>query len=169
MSTAAPAGRGRLFLVIGVAHPEVAAALARRFDQAAVVDVAVFDRMVVAGRASPEDEKDGRPTVEQVRQLLLRWSAAIATAETYQLECFDVVLTDALPGSRLEDVLDLVSPEPVHLVVVGGPDDPEVREIPPWGLWLDPAGLTTDEVVDAVLDRLDDAVVPTATDPGADD
>ena len=49
---------------------------------------------------------------------LLRWSAALAVAETYQLEGFDAVVAEDALGDRLEDFLDLVEPEPVHVVVV---------------------------------------------------
>ena len=51
---------------------------------------------------------------------LLRWSAALAVAETYQLEGFDAVVAEDALGDRLEDFLDLVEPEPVHVVVVRG-------------------------------------------------
>ena len=108
----------------------VGSRLAARSARAVAIDAGVFDGMVVAGRESYAAPHDGRATSEQVRQLLLRWSAALATAETYQLEGFDAVISDHVPGPRLEDFLDLVSPEPVHLVVLGAPDDPAMRETP---------------------------------------
>lgn len=113
--------------------------------------------MVVAGRAPYREP----PQAEQLRQQFLRWSAAIATAETYQLEGFDAVISDTVLGDRLEDFLDLVSPESLHLVVL-------LRErldlrTPRWGLWVDSSEQTVDQTVAIVLSRLDESVV--ATDP----
>ena len=65
---------------------------------------------------------------------LLRWSAALAVAETYQLEGFDAVVAEDALGDRLEDFLDLVEPEPVHVVVVRDDADPAT---PQWGLWVE--------------------------------
>lgn len=161
--------RGRLFLVTGArasGTTAVGAALARSFDRAVAIDAAVFDHMVVAGHATYREP----PRAEQLRQLFLRWSAAIATAETYQLEGFDAVISDAVLGGHLEDFLDLASPETLHLVVLdpGG----EVRVAlhdnigtPRWGLWVDSSGQSADETVATVLGRLAECVV--ATDPSA--
>lgn len=70
-------------------------------------------------------------------------------------------MEDAL-GDRLEDFLDLVEPEPVHVVVVRDGADPAT---PRWGLWVDgaePADVTADDVIA----RLGDALVMTsAADP----
>ncbi len=151
-------GRGRLFLVTG-AHASspsaVGAALARCFERAVAIDGAVFDHMVVAGR----DPYAEPPGPEQLRQLFLRWSASIATAETYQLEGFDAVISDSVVGEYLEDFLDLASPETLHLVVLV-PDqvDPGV---PRWGLWVDSCGQTAEETAATVLGRLAESVVAT--------
>lgn len=155
-------GRGRLFLVSGarVANTTaVGAALARSFERAVAIDGAVFDHMVVAGR----DPYREPPRAEQLRQLFLRWSAAIATAETYQLEGFDAVISDTVLGDHLEDFLDLVSPETLHLVVLL-PERLD-RRTPRWGLWVDSSEQTVDETVTTVLSRLEESVV--ATGPSA--
>lgn len=154
--TAAPE-RGRLFLVTGGTRDVragVAGGLAAHLDRAVAVDCSVFDRMIVSGRVPATDP----PTLAQVRQLLLRWSAGIATAETYQLEGYDAVVTDDLHGDHLEDFLDLVSPEPVLLVVL---DDGSDAVTPHWGLWLDGAGRQADDLAEDILARLDDALVLT--------
>jgi hypothetical protein len=155
--------RGRLVVVTGApddVRTGVAGGLARRFERGVVVDGAVLDAMVVSGRTSAA----GPARLDELRLWMLRCSAAIATAETYQLEGFDVVVTDDLLGDRLEDFLDLAAPEPVHVVVL---DDGNDRTTPRWGLWVrcspdatEPVDVTVDEVVT----RLDEALVPTATD-----
>ena len=155
--------RGRLFLVTGgpsVGRAAVAVALAQRFERAVAIDGDSFEHMVVSGRLPYREP----PTSEQLRLRFLRWSAAIATAETYQLEGFDAVISDVVLGPRLEDFLDLAAPEPVHVIVLEGPArvDPDT---PPWGLWLrcPPADqATVGATVDEILAHLDEALVPTA-------
>jgi hypothetical protein len=162
--------RGRLVAVTGAPEDfrtSVAGELARRFERGVVVDGAAFDSMVVSGRTSPT----GPPGLDELRLRMLRFSAAIATAETFQLDGFDVVVTDDLLGDRLEEFLDLASPEPVHVVVLD--DGSGGSATPRWGLWVDvtgavaeggPGGGTapaSDAVVDEILGRLDDSVVLT--------
>ncbi|MDN5767250.1 MAG: hypothetical protein L0H96_15350 [Humibacillus sp.] len=165
--------RGRLFLVTGArasGTTAVGAALARSFDRAVAIDAAVFDQMVVAGqdpyRGPHQDAHHVPPRAEQLRQLFLRWSAAIATAETYQLEGFDAVISDTVLGGHLEDFLDLASPETLHVVVLdpGGEGRAAVHDdvgTPRWGLWVDNSGQTADETVTTVLVRLAESVVAT--------
>ncbi|MBC9821610.1 hypothetical protein [Terrabacter sp. MAHUQ-38] len=157
------APRGRLLLVTagrGRARAGLAAALAARLERAVVVDGEALERAVL-----PETARRGwaePPTPEQLRLRLLRWSAALAVAETYQLEGFDAVLSDDAHGEHLEDFLDLAAPEPVHVVVLGDPAD---RVTPRWGLWV--GGTTSDEATaDEVLARLDEALVPTSEGDG---
>lgn len=155
--------RGRLFVVIGAqadVRAEVAQALARRSTRSIAIEGASFDAMVVAGR----QEYGEPPTVAQLEQLFLRWSASIATAETYLLEGFDAVISDAILGGLLDDFLDLVTPEPVHLVGLHSLDStgPALLDTPRYGLWLDLTARTAEEAVDEVLLRLDEAVVLTA-------
>jgi hypothetical protein len=151
--------RGRLFLVTGADESErvtVARAVARALERSAVVDGAEIDRMLVSGRVPV----GGPLTGEQLGQLLLRWSATIATAETFQLEGYDTVVTDDVQGARVEDFLDLAAPETVHLVVLRHPRL-EV-DTPHWGLWVEAGDRDPQQVGAEVLSRLDDARVVTA-------
>jgi hypothetical protein len=153
------APRGRLLLVTAAraeARAGLAAAMAARLDRAVLVDGEALERAVV-----PEASRRGwaePPTPEQLRLRLLRWSAALAVAETYQLEGFDAVVSDDAHGEHLEDFLDLAAPEPVHVVVVGDTAD---RVTPHWGLWVDGTA-SDDATADDVLARLDEALVPTS-------
>lgn len=159
MSGDAPA-RGRLFLVTAPSQQDAAAVaqgLGRLLPRAFVVAGSQVDAMVVSGRA-PEHGAG----LEAVRHLLLRWSACLAAAETYQLEGFDAVVHDVVLGGHLEDFLDLAAPETVHLVVL---DDPRSSDTPRWGLWLGPGDALGDELARAALERLDEAAVLTA-EPG---
>ncbi|HEU5143648.1 MAG TPA: hypothetical protein VFT81_00610 [Dermatophilaceae bacterium] len=152
--------RGRLFVVTGPHAPErtgVATALARRSARAIAIECSSFDTMLVSGRQDYDDP----PTVEQIRQRFLRWSAGIATAETYLLEGFDAVISDAILGSFLDDFLDLVTPEPVHLVVLGDTMDPALASTPRYGLWLDTGVRSPDEAAHEVLGSLEESLVVT--------
>ena len=151
--------RGRLFLVAGAdaaVRAEVATALARRSPLAIALDGTAFDAMVVTGRQVYAEP----PSVSQLRQLFLRWSASIATAETYLLEGFDAVISDAVLGSFLDDFLDLATPEPVHVVVL---DDGRQTGTPGWGLWV-PASLPAEVIAAQVLADPDRARVLTDAD-----
>lgn len=144
--------RGRVFVVSGRdpgSRLAVGRALAGRLPSAVLVDVTVLADMVVG---------DGVPAagLEQLRRRLLTWSAAIAVAETYVLEGFDAVIVDDLGGDRLEEFLDLVAPEPAHVVRL---DD----DGPDWGLRLDAAPDPRD-TADRVLARLDQSLVVTVSD-----
>jgi hypothetical protein len=152
--------RGRLVVVTGAdpgAAGRLGRALGERLGRAVVVEGPLIDSMVVA----PEEPASG---TEGVRRLLLRWSASLAVAETYQIEGHDAVIADRIEGDRLEDFLDLAAPEPVRLVVVGRGIDPST---PGWGLWVtddadldDPAALAG--AADEVVERLAESVVSTA-------
>jgi len=154
--------RGRLFLVTGADASErvtVAQAVARALERSALVDGAEIDRMLISGRVP----LGGPLTGEQLRQLLLRWSATIAAAETFQLEGYDAVVTDDVRGDRVEDFLDLASPETVHLVVLRHPA--LEAHTPHWGLWVEAGDRAPEQIAAEILNRLDDARVVTA-EPG---
>jgi hypothetical protein len=74
--------RGRLFVVTGSpggSRVDVARALAERLGECVVVDGEAIEAMVTA---RPPEPPGGR---ERLRRQLLRWSACLAVAETYQL------------------------------------------------------------------------------------
>jgi hypothetical protein len=153
--------RGRLLLVTAARAPAraaLASAVTTRLQRAVLVDGAALEHALTAGAPAGWGEP---PTSEQLRLRLLRWSAALAVAETYQLEGFDAVVAEDALGDRLEDFLDLVEPEPVHVVVVREDADPST---PHWGLWVDVSDSTgsTERAADDVVARLDDALVLTA-------
>jgi len=157
--------RGRLLFVTAArasTRAELASAVAGRLGRAVVVDGEALEGAVTLGAPAGWEEP---PTSQQLRMRLLRWSAALAVAETYQLEGFDAVVAEDALGDRLEDFLDLVEPEPVHVVVVRDDADPST---PHWGLWVDgsvPVELTAADVVA----RLEDALVVTSdADPTTD-
>jgi hypothetical protein len=152
-------GRGRLFLVTGPEAAErltVARSVAGALDRCAVVDGAQVDRMLVSGRVPV----GGPLTSERLGQLLLRWSATIAAAETFLLEGYDAVVTDDVQGDRLEDFLDLAAPETVHLVVLRHPT--LAADTPHWGLWVEAGDRPPEQVGAEILSRIDDARVITA-------
>ncbi len=163
MSEAGPdPARGRLFLVTGPDAAErlaVASSVARALDRCALVDGAEVDRMLVSGRVPV----GGPLTGELLGQLLLRWSASIAAAETFLLEGYDAVVSDDVQGDRLEDFLDLAAPETVHLVVLRHPA--LSADTPHWGLWVEACDRQPERVAADILSRLDDARVVTA-EPG---
>ena len=155
--------RGRLVLVTAAradARAALASAVAARLQRAVVVDGAALEAAVTSGVVPGWDEP---PTSDQLRRRLLRWSAALAVAETYQLEGLDAVVAEEALGDRLEDFLDLVEPEPVHVVVVRDGADPRT---PHWGLWVGADGADgtdgTDGTAEDVVARLADALVLTA-------
>ncbi|MDV3221790.1 hypothetical protein [Intrasporangium sp.] len=149
--------RGRLFLVTAPSEDGAAAValgLGRLLPRAFVIAGSQVESMVVSGGAP--DQGAG---LEAVRQRLLRWSACLAAAETYQLEGFDAVVHDVVVGEHLEDFLDLAAPETVHLVVL---DEPQGSPTPRWGLWLEPGSAPDHQLAQAALERLDEAAVLTA-------
>ena len=155
-----PGPRGRLLLVTAAraqARAALASAVATRLGRAVLVDGTALELAVTAGDAAGWDEP---PTSEQLRMRLLRWSAALSVAETYQLEGFDAVVAEDALGDRLEDFLDLVEPEPVHVVVVSDEADPAT---PRWGLWVQGADVGSDVegVADDVVAHLDESRVLT--------
>ncbi|MEO7449026.1 MAG: hypothetical protein ABI336_12205 [Humibacillus sp.] len=170
MSVRDDPGRGRLVLVTGTdaaARVALGTAIAARLAHAVVVDGAALERLVrvapVGASDAPEDGGrdeawSGAPTPEQLMARLLRWSAALAVAEVHQLEGHDAVVIEEATGERLADLLDLLDPEPVHVVVIADGLD---ATTPRWGLWV--AGTDpVDTTAVGLVARLDEALVETA-------
>src|ERR1700753_2295606 len=81
--------------------------------------------MVVSGRA--DMTPGAEPPELQVRQLLLRYRAALAVAAVYLEAGFDVVVEDVIIGPVLREFLALVPVPEVHLVFLD-PDTEAVAE-----------------------------------------
>jgi predicted kinase len=171
-----------LWIITGVSaagKSTVAQALAERLDPSAHVRGDVFRRFLVNGALVIGP---GAPP-EALDQLRLRYRLAVHTAEAMVAEGFNVVLQDVIIGPMLGEVLDLVTVEPVRLVVLTPTVDTVAEreagraksayehftiesfdrllrdETPRRGLWLDTSDLTVEQTVDEVLRRADEALL----------
>lgn len=171
---------GRLLLVTGAraaGKTVVGAALARSLPRAVHVDRDAIADLVVSGGV-PMHLPLSRDALEQ---LYLRWSAAIAVAETYQQAGFDVVMSDDVFGELFADFVDFVRPAPLHVVMLcpsvgvlrarqatATEQEPSVEDVvaevartPLVGLWLDPSGMSVEVIVAQIRDRLREALIDT--------
>ena len=171
-----------LWIITGISaagKSTVAQALAARLDPSAHVRGDVFRRFLVNGALVIGP---GAPT-DALDQLRLRYRLAVHTAEAMVAEGFSVVLQDVIIGPMLGEVLDLVTVEPVHLVVLAPSIEAVVQreaarpktaydrfaiegfdrllreETPRRGLWLDTSDLTVEQTVDELLRRADESLV----------
>jgi broad-specificity NMP kinase len=174
-----------LFVISGVpaaGKTTVARLLARRLDRAVCVPGDTVRAMVVTGRSDMAPDAGE----SQIRQLLLRYEAALAVAETYLRAGFDAVIEDVIIGPVLVDFLHLVPVANMHLVIL----DPDARAVAErdrnraktaygerWkveelrvvlcehtshvGLWLDSTDLTAEQTVDRILADLGASLVRT--------
>ena len=151
---------GRLVLVTGeraATQATIAHGLARALPRAVHIDGDVIAGLVVSGAAPP-----GPPlTRDGLEQLYLRWSAAIAVAETYQQAGFDAIISDTVLGELFADFVDFVSPAPLHVVALGAAG-PALARTPRVGLWLRTAGVSPEVTVTEILARLDEARIDTS-------
>jgi cytidylate kinase len=173
--------------VMAAGKSTVAQVLAARLPRAAHVRGDAFRRMIVSGRAEPLPDSDAEPQAEPQAeadaQLRLRYRLSAAAADTYAAEGFAAVAQDIVLGPDLPAYLAMVRTRPRYAVVLApGPEtvarreagrekrgygawtiealDRSLREdTPRLGLWLDTSGLTPEETVDAILDRLPEALV----------
>jgi len=169
-----------LFVISGVSaagKSTVARMLAERFQHGVCVPGDAIRAMMVSGRA------DMRPdaAAEALRQLALRYSAALAVADVFLSAGFDVVVEDVIIGPIVRDFLGLVPVPEFHLVFL----DPDAAAIEQrererdriayrpgrWpvtglqavlreetgriGLWLDTTGHSAEQTVQAILADLD--------------
>jgi cytidylate kinase len=165
--------------VMAAGKSTVAQELAARLPRAAHVRGDAFRRMIVSGRAELLPETHA----EADAQLRLRYRLSAAAADTYAAEGLAAVVQDIVLGPDLPAYLAMVRTRPRYAVVLApGPEavarreagrhkrgygawtiealDRSLREeTPRLGLWLDTSGLTPEETVDAILDRLPEALV----------
>jgi AAA domain len=106
-----------VFLITGpsaAGKTTVAGLLARRFPRGVHLEGDVFRRSVVSGRT----EMTPAPSQEALEQLRLRCRLAAAAADAYFRAGFTVVLEDVVAGDELAGVVDLVTSQPLHVVVL---------------------------------------------------
>jgi predicted kinase len=176
----------RILLITGImaaGKSTVAQALAERLPKSVHLRGDTFRRMIVSGRAEMTADYTG----EAYQQLLLRYRLSAVTAAEYVKNGFTVVYQDVILGEVLSDVIGMLhsaSPDtPLHVIVLSpSPEVAAVRdqartktgygdwtaemldqslrdETPRVGLWLDNSMQTIEETVDAILQRLPEAVV----------
>jgi predicted kinase len=169
--------------VMAAGKSTVAQELAARLPRAAHVRGDVFRRMIVSGREEPLPESGEQAEAEARAQLRLRYRLSAAVADAYAAEGFAAVVQDIVLGEDLAAYLGMVRTRPRYAVVLApSPEAVAAREAgrakrgygawtvealdralredtPRLGLWLDTSRLTPEETVDAILDRLPEALV----------
>lgn len=162
----------------------IAQALAERLPTSVHVRGDLYRRMIVNGR----EDMTASPTDEAVRQLHLRYRIAADVTNAYADAGFNVVLQDIYLENDLPLMVERLRPHPVHVVVLcpsqesvrardahrqatrgkvayhpDGIDvamlDDALHRTARIGLWLDTSGLDVDETVDAILQRLGEALM----------
>ncbi|MFE4569775.1 AAA family ATPase [Paenibacillus chitinolyticus] len=166
-----------MFLVTGImasGKSTVAQLLAERFEKSVHLRGDHFRKMIV------NDRKEVQPDAEadQMEQLLLRYRLTAQAADTYYSAGFTVVMQDVVVGRVLSDFLSLLEDRPLYVIVLCPGEEEVARreaarskkgygewtvsalngvlhgETPRVGLWLDSTGLTPEETVDAILERV---------------
>jgi chloramphenicol 3-O-phosphotransferase len=173
-----------LFVISGVpaaGKSTVARLLAQRFARGVRVQGDEIRAMVVSGRVDMRPD----PDQEALRQLTLRYAGALAVADVFLKDGFDVVVEDVIIGEVLKDFLALVPVPEFHLVFL----DPDAAAIERrerernklayaperWsvgvlqailreetdriGLWLDTTPQSAEQTVEAILSGLDISLV----------
>ena len=171
-----------LILITGVmasGKSTVAQAIADRLERSVHLRGDVFRKMIVNGR----EEMTPRPTEAARAQLLLRYRLAADAAASYLAAGFSVVYQDVILGDDLRRVASCLPHSPLHIVVlcptaeavasragerrkpgygtfaVAELDTVLRTQTPRLGLWLDSSDMSAEQTADAILQRLDDALV----------
>jgi predicted kinase len=183
VATALPAGVIVVTGIMAAGKSTVAQALAERLPRSVHLRGDVFRRMIVNGRA----EMNPRAEDAALAQLRLRYGLAAKAADGYCAAGFAVVYQDVILGPLLREVVELIETRPLRVVVlcpspeavadreaaraktgygawtVADLDRTLRAETPRLGLWLDTSAMTPADTVDALLARLDEAVVSGAS------
>lgn len=166
--------------IMAAGKSTVAQNLAERLPKSVHLRGDVFRRMIVNGRIEMTPDY-GQAALDQ---LMLRYRLAVTAAEMYCAAGFVVVYQDIIIGPVLRDVVEMFSEGQRLYVVVLCPApevvaereasrdktgygdwtpadlDSDLRDnTPRIGLWLDTSAFTVEQTVDAILARLDEAVV----------
>jgi cytidylate kinase len=166
--------------IMAAGKSTVSQLLASRFDRGVHLRGDLFRRMIVTGQAPITPEMDDAA----VGQLKLRYRLACQAADSYAQAGFTVVLQDVVVGELLAEFIDGIETRPRYVVVLiprtevvlrrdnqrPRPlynDDGSSHELdaelhafsPRRGLWLDNSDMTPEQTVDAILDRLDEALI----------
>jgi chloramphenicol 3-O-phosphotransferase len=155
----------------------VARLLAEQFQRAVCIPGDAIRTMIVSGRVDMRPDSGD----EALRQLALRYAAALAAADVFLNAGFDVVVEDVVIGPILQKFLSLVPVSEFHLVfldpdaeairrrererdlMVYGPGRWSVGDLQAVlreqteriGLWLNTSGHTPEQTVEAILADLE--------------
>ena len=165
--------------IMAAGKTTIAQLVAERLPKSVHLRGDVFRRMIVNGRA--EIEPDAAD--EAMAQLQLRYELAADSANLYCRAGFTVVYQDVIIGPMLADVVSLLTERPLYVVALcPSPDvvmqretnrpkvgyagsgwtpdalDKELRNnTPRVGLWVDSSALSSEETVDAIIERIEEA------------
>lgn len=162
----------------GVGKTTVSRLLARRFDRGVHLEADIFQKMIVTGGRSPNEE----PEEEAWEQLRLRSRNIAMVADSFLEAGFWPVIDDVVVGLRLNDVLEDIESRPIYFVLLlprlevveqrdrdrdekhvfdiwNHLDEVARTETPREGLRIDSSDLTAEETVDEILRRLDEALI----------
>ena len=168
--------RGRVIVVSGMqgaGKTTVAAALARRFPEAAHVNADALQKLVVAGGVWPDAREMSAAAALQLR---LRLRNACLLARSFAQAGFVAVIDDIVIGTRVDDLVEAMADFPFDFVMLTpsleavrrrehgrGTElherwawmDREIREnTRRLGIWVDSSDQTLEQTVDKILAEL---------------
>ncbi len=164
--------------VPGVGKTTVSGLLARRFDRGVHLEADIFQKVIVTGGLSPDEE----PHEEAWGQLRLRSKHVAMLADSFLEAGFTPVIDDVVVGLRLLDVLEDIKSRPLYFVLLlprleiveqrdrarqekhvfdiwAHLDEVARTETPKQGFWLDSSDMTAEETVDEILRRREEALI----------
>ena len=162
----------------GVGKTTVSGLLARRFERGVHLEADIFQKLIVTGGLSPNEE----PHEEAWSQLRLRSKHVAMLADSFLEAGFTPVIDDVVVGLRLNDVLEDIKSRPLYFVLLlprlevvkerdrdreekhvfdiwAHLDEVARTETPKQGLRIDSSDMTAEETVDEILRRLDEALI----------
>ncbi len=162
----------------GVGKTTVSGLLARRFERGVHLEADIFQKLIVTGGLSPNEE----PHEEAWVQLRLRSKHVAMLADSFLEAGFTPVIDDVVVGLRLLEVLEDIKSRPLYFVLLlprleiveqrdrardekhvfdiwSHLDEVARTETPKQGLWLDTSDMTAEETVDEILRRRDEALI----------